>query len=69
MRLWHERRLRVLQGLRDEHRLRVLRGLRDERRLRVLRGLRAQDLKYIFCCSAHMCALAIKKYIDNAKRL
>ena len=56
MRLWHERRLRALQGLRDEHRLRVLRGLRDERRLR------AQDLKYIFCCSVHLCVFTIKKY-------
>ena len=50
MRLRHERRLRVLQGLRDEH------------RLRVLRGLRAQDLKYIFCCSVHLCVFTIKKY-------
>ena len=50
MRLWHERRLWVLQGLRDEH------------RLRVLRGLRAQDLKYIFCCSVLLRVFTIKKY-------
>ena len=66
MRLWHERRLWVLQGLRDERRLRVLQGLRDEHRLRVLRGLRderrlrAQDLKQIFGCSAHARASAVK---------